>query len=203
MNRDGASTDIEIRPMMRQDLHSAAVTVTRAFRDSPMTVACWGSSVTSRERGLMSLFLQLLPTLTPVPSIAVRDGVVVGVLGYALPGRCRHVPLVPAVRALAALAIRSPATVVRFGRWMAEYESRDPGEPHYHLGPVAVARQFQGTGIGSALLAHFCSEVDAVGAPAYLETDAAVNVRWYERVGFVTIGRAQVLGVTNWFMWRA
>lgn len=203
MNAEGTEPDIEIRPMRQHELRPAAVTVARAFRDNPMTVACWGSDAVRRERGLMSLFLQLLPTVTPVLSVAVRDGAVVGALGYAAMGRCRQMQFLPSVRALAALAVRNPAAAIRFGRWMAEYERRDPGDAHYHLGPVAVTPELQCTGIGSSLLARFCSAVDAAGAAAYLETDQAVNMRRYERVGFVTIDQAPILGVTNWFMWRA
>jgi hypothetical protein len=37
-------------------------------------------------------------------------------------------------------------------------------------------------------------------AVSYLETDKEINVRFYERFGFEIVGKANVLGVPNWFM---
>jgi hypothetical protein len=40
---------------------------------------------------------------------------------------------------------------------------------------------------------------DAAGGVAYLETDKAINVGFYERFGFAVIGEQEVLGVPNCF----
>jgi hypothetical protein len=44
--------------------------------------------------------------------------------------------------------------------------------------------------------------VDADGAPAYLETDAAANLRFYERAGFEVVEEIWALGVRIWTMRR-
>jgi hypothetical protein len=44
--------------------------------------------------------------------------------------------------------------------------------------------------------------VDADGAPAYLETDAAGNLRFYERAGFEVVEEIWALGVRIWTMRR-
>jgi hypothetical protein len=46
-------------------------------------------------------------------------------------------------------------------------------------------------------------QIDDAHVAAYLETETIRNVRFYERFGFETIGRANVLGNLNWFMWRS
>jgi hypothetical protein len=45
-------------------------------------------------------------------------------------------------------------------------------------------------------------QLDAAHLAAYLETETARNVRFYERFGFEVIDRADVLGSPTWFMWR-
>jgi hypothetical protein len=47
-----------------------------------------------------------------------------------------------------------------------------------------------------------CARLDRLHIAGYLETDKALNVRFYERFGFETIASAPVLDVPNWFMKR-
>jgi GNAT superfamily N-acetyltransferase len=195
--------DVEIRRARPDEIAGATGVTARAFRDNPMTVACWGPNPARRERGLHLLFGEFLPTLTYAPFIAARGETVVGILGMAPPGTCLHTPLGPTLRVLTAILLRSPATANRFRRWMAQYERRDPIETHWHLGPVAVEPALQHRGIGSTLLERFCAVVDEDGVEAYLETDASANVSLYERFEFQTIGQEPILGVQNWFMSRS
>ena len=60
----------------------------------------------------------------------------------------------------------------------------------------------RGKGIGGAMVADFCSRVDAIMSIAYLETDKKENVPFYERFGFVVTAEGSVLGIPNWFMTR-
>lgn len=48
-----------------------------------------------------------------------------------------------------------------------------------------------------------CRHMDAHAATAFLETDLAINVAFYETLGFVVVRRDSALGVTNWFMSRS
>jgi predicted N-acetyltransferase YhbS len=86
---------------------------------------------------------------------------------------------------------------------MRAWDAQHPVAPHSHLGPLAVDAHLQGQGLGSVLLREYCRRVDEAGQAAYLETDRAENVRFYAREGFEVIAEARVLGVPNWFMWRA
>lgn len=64
-------------------------------------------------------------------------------------------------------------------------EKNHPHEPHFYLAFVAVAPQYQGLGLGSALLEATLKRIDAAGTPAYLENSNPKNARLYERCGFV------------------
>ena len=44
--------------------------------------------------------------------------------------------------------------------------------------------------------------MDAGRSAAYLETDKAENVTFYQRFGFRVTAQEDVLGVPNWFMLR-
>ena len=59
-----------------------------------------------------------------------------------------------------------------------------------------------GRGVGSELLSAWLRLVDADATPAYLETDAAGNIRFYERSGFEVVEEIRVLGVRIWTMRR-
>jgi predicted N-acetyltransferase YhbS len=85
---------------------------------------------------------------------------------------------------------------------MGAWKRHDPGERHWHLGPLAVDAHLQGEGVGSRMMRVFCAKMDAAGEDAYLETDKPINVRFYERFGFEVVGEEEVLGVPNWFMLR-
>jgi GNAT superfamily N-acetyltransferase len=195
--------DLEIRRARPDEIDAATGVTVRAFRDSPMTVACWGPNTGRRERGLRSLFGAFLQTMPTAPFIALQGGAVVGVLGMAPPGTCLHTPLAATLRVVTSMLLRSPATANRFRHWMVQYERRDPDEAHWHLGPVAVEPVQQHRGIGSLMLKRFCETVDQDNVAAYLETDEVANVRLYERFGFVEIGQESILGATNWFMQRS
>jgi len=78
----------------------------------------------------------------------------------------------------------------------------DPDEPHLHLGPIGVAPETQGKGIGTALMNRYIEQLDQEHAPGYLETDRPKNVDFYKRFGFVVQAEEQVIGTPTWYMWR-
>jgi hypothetical protein len=117
--------------------------------------------------------------------------------GFCQPGAIEKTRVSPAV------VIGNPIpTSLRILSWVGEWARRDPSEPHWHLGPLAVEPSLRGQGIGTAMLEAFCAVVDSTSANAYLETDKSENVRLYQRVGFTVMEFGEVLGVPNWFMFR-
>jgi ribosomal protein S18 acetylase RimI-like enzyme len=83
------------------------------------------------------------------------------------------------------------------------WAKHDPGEPHWHIGPIGVDPELQGQGIGKSLLGALLSMVDEDDRAAYLETDVDRNVSLYEMFGFRVVGHEDILGVNNRFMTRA
>ena len=89
--------------------------------------------------------------------------------------------------ALAASVIAWPRTSVL----EADVKARGP---HLYIWSLAVAPARQGEGYGAAALAFAVERARRLGLPAVeLVTNAAMaqNAAWYERAGFVEIGRGQ------------
>jgi len=85
-----------------------------------------------------------------------------------------------------------------------EIDSLHPREPHWYLATLGTDPRFQGTGVGSALLASTLARVDEEGTPAYLESSKARNVPLYARFGFEVIEelRSKAGRPPMWRMWR-
>jgi ribosomal protein S18 acetylase RimI-like enzyme len=197
---------MEVRDLAPTELEAAAGVVARGMRDNPNHVAALGPDEERRVRVTTALFQTMLPGLAERGAVlgAFEGSALVGVCGLAAPGRCRPTTIDRAEMLRALLASGSPAVPMRVGRWAAAWARLDPGEPHWHLGPVAVEPGLQGQGIGSAMLAEFCRRVDAAAqAPlAWLETDRRENLGFYGKHGFTLAAEDVILGVPNWFMER-
>jgi GNAT superfamily N-acetyltransferase len=92
----------------------------------------------------------------------------------------------------------APRVIQWFGRWC----HLDPDEPHVHLGPIGVAPQLQGQGVGTALMRCYIEHLEREKAAGYLETDRSENVEFYKRFGFVLRHEETVIGIPTWYMWR-
>ena len=89
------------------------------------------------------------------------------------------------------------------GGFSREVSKNHPEWPHRHLTVLGVRPEFQGQGVGSALLKQLCDEADAAKANSYLETDSEGGKQLYERFGFREVGRTTKKGVRFIYMWRA
>lgn len=91
-------------------------------------------------------------------------------------------------------------------RWREAFESLDarhPTAPHWYLGTLGVEPSLQGRGVGTALARDWITRVDPDGVMAYLETDRALNLPFYARLGFRPVAEFPVLGVPITTMERA
>jgi ribosomal protein S18 acetylase RimI-like enzyme len=106
-----------------------------------------------------------------------------------------------------------PAMLRAFGRrlplalWSRlRMDSRHPKRPsHWYLAVMGVAPEWQGRGLGTALMQPGLKEIDAAGLPAYLETSTPRARALYERHGFAVTGEINVPvgGPPIWLMWRS
>jgi ribosomal protein S18 acetylase RimI-like enzyme len=191
----------ELRP---SEFTNAASLLSRAMRDNPINVQAFGHDANRRGRTLSPFFEAAVRGLARRGSIvgAFTGDVLLGVCAATPPGHCQptwteKLSVLPTV-----LLGQSLLTPIRVSNWVREWSRRDLAESHWHVGPVAVDVHVQGRGVGAAMMTEFCAHMDINRTIAYLETDKATNVRFYETFGFAVVTEAQVLGVPNWFMSR-
>jgi ribosomal protein S18 acetylase RimI-like enzyme len=192
---------LDVGRISENETADAVGVLARGMRDNPLHIAALGDDPARRVEGLTQLFSGMIP-MQSEPLRAREDGQVVGVRGLLPPPECM-------IHSLGSLPadqfppmLEDPDEQARAVEWMQTWGKRDPDEPHFHLGPVAADAGKRGRGIGTAMMEAFCERVDRDHALAYLETDKAENVGFYERFGFETVGEADVIGVRNWFMRR-
>jgi GNAT superfamily N-acetyltransferase len=192
-----------VRKATTADVADVARALARAFYDDP--VMSWFFRDDTRrmrqlERGfalfMRDVYLRHDESYTTHPPVG-------GAL-WAPPGKW-HLGLLSQLRLLPRLAATAGRELPRFLRGLAFIESKHPREAHYYLGPLGVEPEWQGKGVGSALLRPMLERCDREGVPAYLEASTPRNRALYLRNGFevieeVTLPRG---GPPSWLMWRA
>ena len=180
-----------VRRATGEDVAPMARTLARAFHDDPVfTWVMRGDErrMTRLERGfelfMRRVWMEQEETYTTAS--------VAGVAVWEKPGQWKTgagqqlALLPPMLRAIAAL------------------EARHPRELHYYLPFVGVDPEWQGRGLGSAVLSPVLELCDRHGVPAFLEASTPRNRALYERHGFA-VSEEFKLGRTapvQWRMWR-
>ena len=204
VTRPEQRTEPEIGPIQEHEMDEAIGVLARGMRDNPTHVAVYGNDPAVRQDRVAYIFSQAARRFTwHEHAVAARDaeGAIVGVCGMMPPGACLPNPA-DKMRMLPSMLRLGFGTSLRIMQWLGTWAKHDPDTLHWHLGPLAVDAHLQGQGIGSDLMRVFCARMDAAGEDAYLETDKAINVRFYQKFGFEVIGEEAVLGVPSWFMLR-
>jgi hypothetical protein len=175
-DQDAWLDGLEIGTFDDSEIEEVLDVLSRGMRDNPLHVAAFGEDPERRRRRFRKVMSAVLCVRDFSHTLVARceDGVIVGVCGMMPPGNCLP-DFGQRLRLLPRLLSMGPRTAGRTMRWM---------------------------GVGSRLMQIFCARMDAAHQDAYLETDKAINVRFYERFGFEVVGEQEVLGVTNWFMLR-
>jgi ribosomal protein S18 acetylase RimI-like enzyme len=196
-----ATRQVTITSLSAERVQEAGRVLGAAFASSPLERAVRGTIDERQRRGLVVAYTATC-RLPGQVRIALSDQRIAGVIRWVESPRCQ-------LRLREKLAM-APTAITAFGRnlpkamtWVAAWSKHDPLEPHVHLGPIGVTPELQGRGIGSQMLSVYCEELDVAGNSGYLETDKPENVRLYERFGFEVQDEAELLGVRDWFMWRA
>jgi len=191
-----------IAPLGPAEEPAAAELLARAFHDQPLDRAVVGGG---RRRRLRAARAGMRATLEAARGRADLRAARTGRLSGVLLALSPWVHPLPPPRASVQLRTLLLQGFRAAGRWREVWEALDarhPPEPIFYLSLLGVARDRQGRGIGSALLADWLSDVDAAGQPAWLETSRARNLPFYRRFGFRVAEEIALQGVPVWLMHR-
>ncbi|MER7583939.1 GNAT family N-acetyltransferase [Kitasatospora sp. NPDC097691] len=199
MNDEQSQNTPAVRPITDADVPTAVETLGRAFADYPFTRhVIAADDHEARIRRFQEICL-------------TRIGMVYGRVWVAEGGVAVAVWSVPDQDPSPAFAEIGPMIGDLTGDRQAAYESAEqavgpyrPQEPAWFLNTVGVAPEFQGRGLGSAVLLPGIEEAERCGYPAFLETSSEANVRFYERLGFQVLADVQLpdSGPRTWCMRR-
>ena len=191
----------EVHLVRPEEVPVVTASLVRAFWDDPMLTYMFPNSRTRRRA--MSRFF----------SIQLRESPKRSGLAYTTEG-CHSTALwipprtgPPTVRdalsqipTLLTLGRRAGATL----RLVRLVEARHPKLPHYYLGGLGTDPQWQGRGLGSAVIKPVLAICDRDALPAYLESSKESNLGFYRRHGFEVTDEVSVPdgSVRLWLMWR-
>lgn len=197
---------IQVRRMAATDEQAVGDILGLAFADQPNTLAITrGDMALARRIAFSGMRVSTLgrthKNLWVAYEAGYEGGRVVGALNAVEWPHCQ-MSIGEKLRTALPMLLAMGRAVPRGFRIMSAWGKRDPRERHWHIGPVGVHPDVQGRGIGTSLMAAFLELVDEQRSPAYLETDRAQNLSFYQRFGFVVVAEEDVLGVRNWYMWR-
>lgn len=188
------------------DIEQLALALSRSFEGDPF-VDGWlvraDQAQSERRQHLMRVTLKALSrelnetyTSTNLAGCAVwkRPG------EHKLPA-WRELLLIPSFARVSGVR-RIPELLRAFAQIESLHAKHAP-HAHYYLHVIGVSPEYQGSGVGSALMAPMMDRFDAENLPAYLETFQPRNVSFYERHGFRVLEEQRLAPLpTGWFMRR-
>jgi GNAT superfamily N-acetyltransferase len=175
-----------VRKARPDELGRLAAVLARAFYDDPPMR--WVITNDGRRRKLLERSFGLY---------------LVGAAVWELPAQWK-VGVLDQLRLLPSMARINGRLLPRILRALAALESNHPVEPHYYLPLVGVKPEWQGRGLGTALMRPIVERCDDEKMPAYLEATTPRNRALYERHGFEVTEQFS-LGPASpplWRMWR-
>ena len=178
-----------------------AVSLARAFADDP--VSTWMLPAARRHTRMTTMFtLMLRSHVALAETYSTADGV--GVAVWAPPGRWQLDLDVMAANAQGHASIFGPnlARAIDAHQLLEDNHPADPA--HWYLAALGTHPDWQGNGIGTALMQPVLTRADAEGLPAYLESSKERNIAYYGRLGFEVTGELHLPngGPSLWSMWR-
>jgi ribosomal protein S18 acetylase RimI-like enzyme len=202
--------EMEVRELEPEEVESAAEMLARAFADGPLMAVLAPDEATRPEIGRWFFESLVVYGLLYGDAFAAveDDGDVQAAAVWWAPENVEPDQERAAESGLAdGPAVIGPAgwaRLLELQRAMSELHQRIAPDPHWYLALLGVAPELHGQGIGGEVLAASLEFVDEEGYPAYLETSAERNVRFYERYGFTVAGETTVepLGLKLWGMRR-
>ena len=186
-----------------QGAKTATQLMARAFRDNPLGIAVIGPSPARRLRCYRAGIANLLDSARRYGRLlfAESGGKLLGALA-ALPTGATPPPPPPLSAQLRTIFGQGFRVATRWSEIARHLQSLHPPQPHWYVSSLAVDPPAQGRGVGGALLTALLEHADREALPTYLETDRAINVRFYESQGFRVQEQIHLLDVAVWCMQR-
>lgn len=170
---------MDIRVAARDDLDSIVETIASAFQADPL----WAPEFSSAEQA-SALWRLFLGSSLRFPNTFVTAGVE-SVANWVPPGGELLTPAEEAGYEDFLVEIGGRDFADRIGAISDLFDTATPIEPHFYLSLFGTHSEHRGGGLGMDLLRATLTDIDAVSAPAYLESSNPANDARYRSVGFV------------------
>lgn len=192
-----------VRKARTDEAPALARTLARAFHDDPLVGWIIEDEAVRRQKAPRGFELYLRRFWLEHEETYTTDSTA-GVCVWEPPGKWK-VPILRQLAVLPAMLRTNGRHTVRVLRAVASLEANHPGEPHYFAPVIGVDPDWQGRGIGAALMQPILDRCDREGVPAYLEATTPRNRALYERHGFAVTEEFKLakVGPPLWRMWRA
>ena len=194
----GTAGQVALRPRKatQESLPTLSETLALAFYDDPVLMWCIADDSRRREI-LPGFFGTVADSYSSYDEIwDVDEGVSAAV--WAPPGAEDDEQLEERIGEISA------ENADRVFEVLGLMEEKHPVEPHYYLFVLGTRPEWQGRGVGSALMRPVLETCDRDGVPAYLEATSERNKQLYLRHGFEVTDEIRLPdGPTLWPMWRA
>jgi GNAT superfamily N-acetyltransferase len=194
--------DPAVRRVVAADIPALTEMLVRSFADDPVANFMFAGD-RRRRLGLRAFFSsQLRHQYLPQGHVYTTDDLS-GASLWGSPDVARN-GLRELIQLLPAAPYLASAHTHRALQLLFEVDGLHPREPHWYLATLGVEPEWQGKGIGSALLQSMLAQIDERGEPAYLESSKERNVPFYARFGFEVIEelRSKAGRPILWRMWR-
>jgi len=123
--------------------------------------------------------------------LAVRDAAGIAGVAISYPPGAHPLPMsrkLPALPSMVGMLARSPRQMLAFARLGSAIDAAFPRDPLTYVEALGVRPDAQHRGHGRRLMARVLRDADRARADCYLETSRAVNVPYYESMGFESLG---------------
>jgi ribosomal protein S18 acetylase RimI-like enzyme len=201
----GERPELTVRLVTTADITALSGAMARAFEDDPV-YEWFLPAPSTRLRKMIAMNRAMFPRMLPIDFVQMTTTANLG--GIAIwcgPERWEppnRAMLGALPRLLPAIGLGGASKLIS---GMGAMKKVHPKDPHWYLMGLGTDPPHQRTGVGTALVTPKLEECDRQHLGAYLETQKAINVPYYERFGFRVTGEIDLPkgGPHLWLMWRA